>query len=30
MFSFIFGLIGKVFWWSVETIGSMALEAILF
>ncbi len=30
MFSFIFGLIGKVFIWTAKTIGSMAIEAILF
>lgn len=30
MFSFIFGLIGKVFIWTAKTIGSLAIEAILF
>ena len=30
MFSFIFGLIGKVFWWSVETIAGAVVEAIIF
>ena len=30
MFSFIFGLIGKVFWWTVETIATATIEALLF
>jgi hypothetical protein len=30
MFSFIFGLIGKVFWWTVETIAGAVVEAIIF
>lgn len=30
MFSFIFGWIGKAFWWTAKTIASMAIEAILF
>ena len=30
MFSFIFGLIGKMFLWTTKTIASMAIEAILF
>jgi hypothetical protein len=30
VFSFIFGLIGKIFWWTVETIATATLEAIIF
>ena len=30
MFSFIFGLIGKVFWWTVETVATATIEALLF
>ena len=30
MFSFIFGLIGKIFLWSVETIAGAVVEAIIF
>ena len=30
MFSFIFGLIGKIFWWTVETIATATVEALLF
>ena len=30
VFSFIFGLIGKIFWWTVETIATATVEALLF
>lgn len=30
MFSFIFSLIGKVFWWTVETIAGTVIESIIF
>ena len=30
MFSFIFGLIGKIFCWAVETIATATVEALLF
>lgn len=30
MFSFLFGIIWKTFTWTVETIASCAIEAILF
>ena len=30
MFSLIFGWIGKLFWWTVETVATATIEAILF
>lgn len=30
MFSFIFGLIGKVFWWTVEVVAGAVVESIIF
>lgn len=30
MFSFLLGLVWKTFTWTLETIASMAIEAVLF
>ena len=30
MFSFLFGWIGKIFLWAVETVATATLEALIF